>query len=166
MTRSALPYRPNVGAILRRSDNFVLMCERLAPRGVWQFPQGGVDPGESQVDTLWRELTEEVGLVDPREHCVLVGHGPAVNYDFPDGYPDPIARRFRGQTQTLFLLDFYGTDADFDLNHHVAPEFASFGWYSLADAHALLWEFKRGVLTQCMASLKPAFDAGFGAPSR
>lgn len=161
MTRDSLPYRPNVGAILRRSDNLVLMCERLEPRGIWQFPQGGVDPGESHVEALWRELTEEVGLCRPQQVCELVARGPAVNYDFPPDYPDPIAQRYRGQTQTLFLLDFHGTDADFDLQHHVVPEFASFGWYALADAHALLWEFKRGVLTQCIAELKPIFDAGF-----
>jgi len=163
MTRDSLPYRPNVGAILRRHDNLVLMCERLAPRGIWQFPQGGIDPGESPVDTLWRELTEELGLVRPEERCELVGQGPAVNYDFPADYADPIARRYRGQNQTLFLLDFHGTDDDFDLQLHVAPEFASFGWYSVAEAHSLLWEFKRGVLTRCLEELRPLFDAGFGA---
>jgi 8-oxo-dGTP pyrophosphatase MutT (NUDIX family) len=45
---------------------------------VWSLPGGGLDPGESHIDALHRELIEEVGLRDPvigahvwnREHII------------------------------------------------------------------------------------------------
>jgi 8-oxo-dGTP pyrophosphatase MutT (NUDIX family) len=45
---------------------------------VWSLPGGGLDPGESHIDALHRELIEEVGLHDPvigrhvwnREHII------------------------------------------------------------------------------------------------
>ncbi len=163
--RSHLPYRTNVGAILRRHDDLVLLCERLAPREVWQFPQGGVDPGETHDDALWRELTEELGLQRPRRSCRMVGRGPATNYDFADDYEAPITKRFRGQTQTLFLLDFLGTDDEFDLGHHHDPEFADFEWVSRDEALARMWSVKRGVLLATIEALAEVFEAGFTGPT-
>ena len=146
-------YRPNVGAVLRRDDGLLLMCERLSPRGVWQFPQGGIDAGESIEQALWRELGEELGFTDPRSICAVVAQGPPVRYDFPADYDAPVARLYRGQEQTLFLLQFAGTDSDFALDQFVEPEFASFGWFGLDETIDRLWEFKRGVLLNSLDAL-------------
>ena len=40
-------YRPNVAAIIVNGDGNLLICERSNVPGAWQFPQGGVDDGES-----------------------------------------------------------------------------------------------------------------------
>src|SRR6476659_4658659 len=55
-------FRPNVAAILLNIDNEMLVAERAHIRGSWQFPQGGVDPGESLEEALFRELEEEIGV--------------------------------------------------------------------------------------------------------
>ena len=55
-------YRLNVAGILRNSKGKVLVGERLGKDGAWQFPQGGVDDGETALEALYRELEEEVGI--------------------------------------------------------------------------------------------------------
>lgn len=162
MERQQLPYRRNVGAIVRRFDDQILMCERLTPRDTWQFPQGGIDAGETREQALWRELTEELGFEDPRAILDVVAQGPETIYEFSPNYDAPITRKYRGQRQTLFLLDFRGTDEHFVLDRHDEPEFAAIQWVSVSNAMDLLWEFKRPVLEATLAALEGVFDAGFG----
>jgi putative (di)nucleoside polyphosphate hydrolase len=151
-------YRTNVGAIIREGDR-ILMCERIEPEGIWQFPQGGVDPGETHVEALWRELGEELGLRAPREALAIVARGPAVPYDFPDDYDAPIARHYRGQMQTLFVLDFSGSDQEFRLDAHHEPEFRSFRWVTVEQAVDLIWDFKRPVLEATLEELSAYFGS-------
>jgi 8-oxo-dGTP diphosphatase len=49
--------------VLRRDA--VLMVERARPpfQGLWSFPGGRAEPGESPEETVRRELAEETGLV-------------------------------------------------------------------------------------------------------
>lgn len=137
-------FRDNVGAILRRPDDgMVLLGERIRPEGIWQLPQGGVDPGETREEAIWRELQEELGLADPQVTCRMIGHGPPTRYEFAPDYDAPVARTYRGQEQTIFVFDFLGEDADFRLDWFEAPEFRSTRWVSVPEALELFWEFKR-----------------------
>ena len=49
-------YRPNVAAIMQRTDGKILVAERADVQDAWQFPQGGVDPGEDLLAALYREV--------------------------------------------------------------------------------------------------------------
>jgi 8-oxo-dGTP diphosphatase len=55
---------PVVAAIVTRDDR-VLACRRNADReagGLWEFPGGKVEPGESATAALEREIFEELGV--------------------------------------------------------------------------------------------------------
>lgn len=57
--------RVRVVAALIRREGRVLVSQRLAGKhlaGLWEFPGGKPEPGESDVDALRRELDEELGL--------------------------------------------------------------------------------------------------------
>lgn len=41
---------------------FLLLLSRLTKRPIWEFPKGGIDPGESVYEAALRELEEETGL--------------------------------------------------------------------------------------------------------
>lgn len=55
--------RRNVRAIMfddsKGEIRFLLLYAR---KGYWQFPQGGIDKGESEVEALQREIFEETGF--------------------------------------------------------------------------------------------------------
>ena len=45
-------YRPNVAGMMVRQDGKLLICERSGQKGAWQFPQGGIDPGETALEAV------------------------------------------------------------------------------------------------------------------
>ncbi|HAN28877.1 MAG TPA: RNA pyrophosphohydrolase, partial [Haliea salexigens] len=55
-------FRPNVGIILANDAGQLLWARRIGGRDAWQFPQGGINRGETPEEALYRELHEEVGL--------------------------------------------------------------------------------------------------------
>ncbi len=77
--RPELRIRQAVRALLVTPDQHILLVRFEFPDAtVWSLPGGGIDPGESHLDALHRELVEEVGLHDPvvgahvwnREHII------------------------------------------------------------------------------------------------
>ncbi|NSX53561.1 NUDIX domain-containing protein [Parasulfitobacter algicola] len=59
--------RPGAYAILER-DGAILLTYQMAPHHEFQLPGGGIDPGESPVRALYREVFEETGwhITKPR----------------------------------------------------------------------------------------------------
>lgn len=134
-------YRPNVAAILQRPDGTILICERVNVDGAWQFPQGGVDEGESFEVALFRELEEEVGV--PAALVRLKEKRSGYRYPFPKGRLK--YGIYGGQEQTYFLCDYLGTDKDIRLDlHH--QEFSQVKWINPKD-FSLDWvpKFKKAV---------------------
>ncbi|WP_407493897.1 NUDIX domain-containing protein [Pseudooceanicola sp. MF1-13] len=60
-------FRPGVYAILPRGSD-LLLTHQLEPTPEFQLPGGGIDPGESPLQALHREVFEETGwaIADPR----------------------------------------------------------------------------------------------------
>jgi len=134
-------YRPNVAAILRNAEKKIFVAERINISGAWQFPQGGVDEGETHDQALVREIEEEIG-VKPELIRVI---------EKRSGYKYPFAKGrlkyglFGGQEQTYYLCDYLGTDADIRLDA-THQEFATFRWIEPKEFQ-LHWvpKFKRAV---------------------
>ena len=94
-------FRPNVALLLLNSDDRLLICERMKIVGAWQFPQGGKDEGETPLQSLHREVSEEVGL--PPESYEVLESRDGYCYLYPPGVKKRKKGHFDGQTQTYFL---------------------------------------------------------------
>ncbi|MEE8433729.1 MAG: RNA pyrophosphohydrolase [bacterium] len=142
-------YRPNVCAVLTDDgQERVLVFRRIDALGsdlAWQFPQGGLDPGESPEQGLARELREEIGT----DRVEILRQLPApIRYTYPPEVRELLAKkgskmaRFRGQDQIWFLARLaVGTDAiRFDTH---TPEFDAFEWVEPGEAVSRVIPFKR-----------------------
>ncbi len=73
-----------VAAALVDGDGRVLVQQRAAGRpmaGLWEFPGGKIEPGESLEDALVRELAEELGISTESACLAPAGFGTAPKDD-------------------------------------------------------------------------------------
>jgi len=138
-----MKYQPNVAAILRNPEGKILIAERVAVAGAWQFPQGGVDPGENHEEAIQRELWEEIGVL-PQDYRLGAKRGPYY-YLFPAGVTK---RGHQGKEQWYFLAEFHGSDERINVAT-AHPEFRAWRWIDPAE-FTLAWlpEMKHEVYGQ------------------
>lgn len=137
-----LIYRRNAGIVVFNSTHKVLVCQRIDIPSAWQFPQGGIETGESVKQAALRELLEETSLCNV-EHIISLD--TAARYSFPPEVLQKMqARGFNNAGQDIFwsLFFFGGTDEEINLRT-AEPEFQAFKWVTFAEACALCVDFKR-----------------------
>jgi len=141
-------YRANVAGILRNAAGQILVCERLGAPEAWQFPQGGIDAGETPEQALARELREEIG-VRPDHFAIVSRHGP-YRYLYGNGR---IKKGYHGKEQLYFLCDFIGHDGHINVAT-AHPEFQAFRWIA-PRAFDLAWlpAMKRDVYRAVFAEI-------------
>ena len=147
--KSNKKYRPNVAAIIL-SPNYPLKCEIfIASRNdledTWQFPQGGIDKGESPKDALLRELREEIGT-DKVE--IIAEYPDWISYDFPNNtskkmYP------YDGQMQKYFLVRLK-PEAKIDLKTKM-PEFSEYKFVPYEEIFEHVTSFKKPVYQKVLS---------------
>jgi putative (di)nucleoside polyphosphate hydrolase len=150
-------YRPNVGIVLLNARNEVFWGKRVGQHS-WQFPQGGIQHGESPEQAMFRELQEEVGLLP--EHVQIVGRTRDwLRYDVPEEYlrrqhATRVHRAaYRGQKQIWFLLRLVGLDSDIQLRASEHPEFDSWRWVPFWIQLDGVIDFKREVYQLALSEL-------------
>jgi putative (di)nucleoside polyphosphate hydrolase len=156
-------YRPNVGIILANYRNEVFWGKRVHQHA-WQFPQGGINHGETPQQAMYRELAEEIGL--QADHVRILGRTRDwLRYQVPerwarrakDATSEPTAPLgkggYRGQKQIWFLLRMMGRDCDVKLRASGHPEFDAWRWHDYWIPLENVIPFKREVYRQALIEL-------------
>jgi putative (di)nucleoside polyphosphate hydrolase len=142
-------YRPNVGIVICNRQGQVMWARRYGQHS-WQFPQGGINPGESAEQAMYRELFEEVGL-SRKDVRILASTRNWLRYKLPkrlvrwDTKPVCI-----GQKQKWFLLQLIGSDAEINMQTSSTPEFDGWRWVSYWYPVRQVVSFKRDVYRRVM----------------
>jgi len=145
-------YRPNVGIILCNNRNEVFWGKRVREHA-WQFPQGGIKPGETPEEAMFRELMEEIGL-SPCHVQILGRTRDWLRYDVPQHWVRREWRgSYRGQKQIWFLLKMVGRDCDVSLRASTRPEFDAWRWHEYWVPLDAVIEFKRDVYHKALTEL-------------
>jgi len=145
-------YRPNVGIIITNDKNQVFWGKRVRQHA-WQFPQGGIQHGESPEQAMYRELHEEVGLLP--EHVRILGRTRDwMRYEVPQNWSKRESRGgYRGQKQIWYLLRLIGRDCNVCLRASSHPEFDAWCWNNYWLDISCVVEFKREVYTMALKEL-------------
>ncbi len=142
-------YRFNVGIIICNRQGQVFWAKRYGQH-TWQFPQGGVDEGETPEQAMYRELYEEVGLKS-KDVKILAVSRHWLKYKLPkrlirwDSKPICI-----GQKQKWFLLRLESDESCVDMNCGSTPEFDGWRWVSYWYPIRQVIAFKRDVYRRAM----------------
>jgi putative (di)nucleoside polyphosphate hydrolase len=145
-------YRPNVAIVIVNAKNQVFWGKRIREHS-WQFPQGGINPGETPEGAMYRELLEEVGLT--AEHVRVLGRTRDwMRYDVPQHWIKREWRgSYRGQKQIWYLLRLTGRDSDMNLRASEKPEFDAWRWHDYWVPLDAVIDFKREVYRQALIEL-------------
>ena len=150
--KSKKNFRPNVAAIIL-SSKYPQKCEifiasRIDISNAWQFPQGGIDDGESIKEALFRELEEEIGTRDVE---IIAEYPTWVSYEFP-----PIIAQkmypYDGQKQKYYLVKLK-KGAKININTET-PEFSEYKFVSWKEIYEHITFFKRTVYKQVLKHFK------------
>lgn len=145
-------YRPNVAAIVL-SAAYPAKCEifiasRVDIKDAWQFPQGGIDEGETPEQALYRELEEEIGT----NAIEMIAEYPGwVSYDFPPSVAKNMAP-YDGQTQKYYLVKLK-KGAKINIETEV-PEFSEYKFVKSANLNDYITFFKRTVYKKVLKYFK------------
>ncbi|QJT82367.1 RNA pyrophosphohydrolase [Kosakonia sp. MUSA4] len=148
-------YRPNVGIVICNRQGQVMWARRFGQHS-WQFPQGGINPGETPEQAMYRELFEEVGL-SRKDVRILASTRNWLRYKLPkrlvrwDTKPVCI-----GQKQKWFLLQLIGNDAEINMQTSSTPEFDGWRWVSYWYPVRQVVSFKRDVYRRVMKEFASA----------
>ncbi len=159
-------FRPNVGIILLNQRNQVFWGKRIRSHS-WQFPQGGIDRGETPEQAMYRELHEEVGL-KPEHVSIVARTRDWLRYEVPDRFIRRDARgHYKGQKQIWYLLRLMAKDWHLNLRATSHPEFDAWRWNDYWVPLDVVVEFKRGVYEMALTELArylPRQDHGRRSP--
>ncbi|RDV27953.1 RNA pyrophosphohydrolase [Alteromonas aestuariivivens] len=142
-------FRANVGIVICNKMGQVFWARRYGQHS-WQFPQGGIDEGETAEQAMYRELHEEVGL-SAKDVTILSVTRNWMRYKLPKRLirqgSDPVCI---GQKQKWFLLRLDCNEKDVDVLKTGHPEFDDWRWVSYWYPIRNVVSFKRDVYRRVM----------------
>ncbi len=142
--RIGTTYRKNVSALILNKDRKILMVAGARYEDIrWQLPQGGMEQNENPFKAVIREMSEELGTDKFKILKHILNY---YRYRWP--HSAQIIQGYKGQRQDLFIMEFLGTDADFNLEKE--GELKKFRWLDMEEALKLIEPVRREGLVRAL----------------
>tara|TARA_B110000967_G_scaffold198075_1_gene230594 strand:+ start:566 stop:1036 length:471 start_codon:yes stop_codon:yes gene_type:complete len=147
-----LPLRTGVGIAVLNFKNKVFVGKRKDnPFDKWQMPQGGIDPNETPLVAMKRELEEETSIKNIK---VLKEFNQWLEYELPKNLIGKIWNgKYRGQKQKWFIVRFIGEESEISINTK-NPEFIEWKWIDINLLPELIVNFKKHIYKDVSLELK------------
>ena len=148
-------YRRGVGMIIMNKDHRFWLGKRINTEA-WQFPQGGIDKGESVREAMYREHQEETGLNKGSVEIVSISKRWLV-YHIPHVFQRQ-KKKFDGAMQKWYLLKLIGEESSVNLNATGHAEFDDWKWGDKDTAIKSVIRFKRDVYKSIFKEFKDVLE--------
>ncbi|MDO8241074.1 MAG: NUDIX domain-containing protein [Candidatus Moranbacteria bacterium] len=130
-----LSFEKSVGAVVfRESENgekeFLLLHY---PGGYWDFPKGHMEKGETEEQTLEREVAEESGINDL---IIIPGFRDSMRYHYVAKGAEKEERILEGRGLSIFKKVIYYLAETKRTDIVISEEHIGSGWFSYEDALA------------------------------
>jgi putative (di)nucleoside polyphosphate hydrolase len=145
-------YRANVAMVIVNRHGKIFWGRRVRQQS-WQFPQGGINVGETPLAAMYRELYEEVGL-RPYDVEVIAVTRNWLRYRIPKHLIRATKPTCIGQKQKWFLVRLVSEDAAINLQANEKPEFGSWKWVNYWHPVSQVVNFKRQVYRAALNRFK------------
>ena len=128
-----MPREKSAGAIIYRMENgvpYYLLLHYFS--GHWEFPKGHIEKGESEEETVKREVFEETGINDLK---IILGFKKYIKYFFRQ-YKEKVSEEDRraGKTPWVFkLVTFFIAETKMK-DVKISPEHKGFLWLPIDEA--------------------------------
>lgn len=143
-------FRLNVGIIIHNDSGHLLWCRRIKKTQAWQFPQGGIQAGETPLEAMYRELEEELGLTAGDVECLAESQqwlSYTLPHEFRRYYSRPLCI---GQKQKWFLLRLKSTVDAIRLDAVKEQEFDQWRWVTYWEPLTEVIAFKQEVYREVL----------------
>jgi putative (di)nucleoside polyphosphate hydrolase len=125
-----IPYRKGVVAIIQnKKHEYLLVQNNSFNYNEWKFPSGGQEPNETPLETVKREIKEEIGTdkFEVKKQSIIKNQH--------EWKPQDILKKleqqnmfYRGQEQIQYLIEFNGEDYDINIDRN---ELRAYRWAKL-----------------------------------
>ena len=134
-------YRKAVGGLLINKDGYLYMFERKDFPTNFQGPEGGLEEGENELQAIYREIEEEIGIKKDKLKLLKSSE----NYFRYNYLENNTKYGCIGQEKKFFLFEFLGKDTDFSYGEGEMQEFIDFKLFKNQEAIEFIPEFKKEI---------------------
>ena len=148
-------FRACAGAIVFNKQGLVLLGNRIETKDdAWQFPQGGIEQGESPDVAARRELFEETSVTSVR---LIYTEKEPTRYEFDEEIKKNFIKKgIHSDGQDIYFSLFYFEGSSEEINVRTAqPEFREYAWKDFDFAVQNIIGFKKDVYAKAKKTFEP-----------
>jgi 8-oxo-dGTP pyrophosphatase MutT (NUDIX family) len=125
-------FEKSVGAVIFRQEGNVKNVLLLHyPSGHWDFPKGHVEKGETDEETLRREVMEETGIADLR---LSQGFKAYIGYFYRAKEEEKLKRQAAGKSTNIFKKVTYYIAETQTVDVRISSEHIGYVWLPFKEA--------------------------------